>query len=105
VSGADDAGWQLYLVRCGDGALYAGVTTDVARRLREHVAGGARGARRLRGRGPLCVAYTAVIGSRSVALRAEHALKRLSRADKECIVREQPDAHSLLARLRVPLAR
>jgi len=88
-------------VRCGDGALYTGITTDVTRRLAEHVRGGARGARRLRGRAPLRLAYSAAIGPRGVALRAERALKRLVRVDKERIVREQPDAPTLLARLRI----
>ena len=40
--------WYLYLVRCADGALYTGISTDVMRRLAEHAAN--RGARRLRGR-------------------------------------------------------
>ncbi len=101
MSADTHGGWQLYVIRCGDGALYTGITTDLARRLEEHARGGVRGARRLRGRGPLHVAYATAVESRSVALRAEHALKRLARADKERIVREQPPAAALLARLRV----
>ena len=47
-------GWSLYLIRDAAGRLYTGISTDVARRLAEHAAG--RGARALRGRGPLALA-------------------------------------------------
>ncbi len=52
--------WYLYLVRCGDGTLYTGISTDVGRRLAEHRAG--KGARYLRGRGPLSLARKVRVG-------------------------------------------
>jgi putative endonuclease len=97
-----DATWHLYLVRCADGALYAGIATDVERRLGEHAGGGARAARRLRGRGPLSLVYAAALGSRALALRAERRLKALAKRDKEAIVRAQPSPDSLLAGLGLP---
>lgn len=77
--------WHLYLLRCRDGSLYTGISTDVARRLAAHSAG--RGARRLRGRGPLELVFSCPVGERSAALRLEHRVKRLRRADKERLVR------------------
>jgi putative endonuclease len=77
--------WHLYLVRCGDGTLYTGISTDVERRLAAH--GTKRGARRLRGRGPLELVFVQPIGDRGQALRVEHRVKCLSRADKERLVR------------------
>ncbi len=68
--------WLLYILRCGDGSLYTGVTTDLARRLRLHAAG--RGARYTRGRGPFVVVHTETCGGRGAALRREIELKRLS---------------------------
>jgi putative endonuclease len=94
--------WHLYLLRCADGALYTGIATDVGRRLGEHASGGARSARRLRGRGPLRLVYTAALGPRGLALRAERRLKALAKRDKETIVREQPSPCSLLAGLGLP---
>lgn len=80
--------WHLYIVRCGDGSLYTGVTTDVQRRLAEHRAGTAgRGARFLRGRGPLTLAFSASVADRSAALRLERRVKRLPRAGKEALIR------------------
>ncbi|BAN68581.1 GIY-YIG nuclease family protein [endosymbiont of unidentified scaly snail isolate Monju] len=76
--------WHLYLIRCADGSLYTGITTDVQRRLDEHRHN--RGARRLRGRGPLELVYSRPVGDRSRALRIEHRVKRLKRAAKEALV-------------------
>ena len=77
--------WHLYLIRCDDGSLYTGISTDVERRLEAHRNG--RGARRLRGRGPLRLVYVSAIGDKPAALRIEHQVKRLSKADKERLVR------------------
>ena len=77
--------WYLYLVRCRDGSLYTGISTDVQRRFAAHVKD--RGARRLRGRGPLQLVYTRAVGDRGLAARVEYRVKRLSRADKERLIR------------------
>ena len=47
--------WQLYIVRTAAGALYTGITTDVTRRVNQHQSG--RGARALRGKGPLDLVF------------------------------------------------
>jgi putative endonuclease len=91
--------WHLYLVRTRDGALYAGIATDVQRRLAEHVSG--RGSKYLRPRGPLELVYRVPIGDRSLALRAEAALKKLAKRAKEILVAQQPDRERLLATLAV----
>jgi putative endonuclease len=93
------AAWSLYLVRTRQGALYAGVATDVARRMKEHAGAGGRGAKYLRSRGPLQLAYRVELGDRALALRAEARLKRLAKAVKEEIVASAPGARELLARL------
>ena len=77
--------WYIYLVRCGDGSLYTGISNDVARRLQAHRAG--RGARYLRGRGPLTLARRIRVGSRSDALKAECRVKRLKKERKEKLAR------------------
>lgn len=82
--------WYVYLIRCGDGSLYAGISTDVERRLREHREAGPRGARYLKGRGPLQLAYSAAAGDRARASRLEWRLKRLSAPDKRRLVASQP---------------
>jgi predicted GIY-YIG superfamily endonuclease len=74
-------GWCVYILRCGDGTLYTGVTNDLPARLAQHQSG--KGARYTRGRGPLEVAYSEPCEGRGAALRREAAIKRLSRAMKQ----------------------
>jgi len=76
--------WLLYLIRCKDGTLYTGITTDVDRRFAEHQSG--KGAKYLRGKAPLTLVFQQKIGSRSAALKAEASIKKLSKADKETII-------------------
>jgi putative endonuclease len=71
-------------LRCADGTLYAGSTTDVEARVRAHNAG--RGARYTLGRRPVSLVYQEQCGSKSAALRREHALKRLTRSGKEALI-------------------
>lgn len=73
-------GWYLYLLRCRDGSLYAGITTDVERRFREHAQG--RGARYTRSHPPEAMLGSRSYPDRASASRAEHALKRQPKAQK-----------------------
>ncbi len=77
--------WQVYLLRCADGSLYAGVTTDVERRLAEHNAG--RGARYTRSRLPAELVYWEEAPDRAAAQRREYAIRRLSPAQKRRLAR------------------
>jgi uncharacterized protein (TIGR02453 family) len=76
--------WHVYLLRCGDGSLYTGVTTDLPARLAAHRAG--RGAAYTRGRGPLELVHAEPAESRSAALRRELQIKRMNRNAKEAMV-------------------
>lgn len=77
--------WKLYILRCGDGSLYTGITTDVEKRLEAHRCG--KGAKYTRGRGPLELAYTEECGDHSAALRRELAVKALSREEKQRLLK------------------
>ncbi len=93
--------WSVYLVRRGDGALYAGIATDPERRLTAHRAG--HGAKALRGRGPLALVWTVGIGDRGLAQRVEAHLKRLTKDDKERIVAQPRFARSFVGGAAGPL--
>jgi putative endonuclease len=75
--------WYLYLIRCRDGKLYTGITTNVTRRFAEHHGNNSAGAKYLRGRGPLTLVFQKKLGSRSLALGVENKVKKLSKARKE----------------------
>ncbi len=74
--------FSVYLVRCRDGSIYTGIATDVERRLAEHERGG-KGAKFLRGKGPLDLIYSQEVGDRSLASKIESRVKRLSREEKQ----------------------
>lgn len=94
-----DPPWHIYLLRTRKGALYTGITLDVARRFAEHTGNRARGAKYLRNMAPLSLEYSAPVGDKSAALQLEHQIKKLPKAEKERIVRDQPDARDLLLHL------
>ena len=75
--------WHLYIVRTKHGQLYTGVTQDIARRFIEHQEGGKKAAKYLRGKGPLELVFQLEIGNRSSALKAEIAIKKLPKRQKE----------------------
>lgn len=76
--------WKLYMLRCGDGSLYTGITTDVDKRLEAHRSG--KGAKYTRGRGPLELVYSEECGTHSDALKRELELKALTKAQKEQLI-------------------
>ena len=88
--------WHVYFIRTRHGSLYTGIATDVARRLAEHEQANGRGAKYLRSKGPLELAYQAKIGDRSLALKVERCVKKLKKDQKERIVTTIPAGEELL---------
>ena len=74
------------MVRARDNSIYTGISTDVARRFEEHVSGGAKGARYLKGKGPLHLILKRKIGDKSMASKVEWHIKQLSKSQKENMV-------------------
>ena len=80
-----DRQWWLYLLLCRDGRTYVGITPDIDARFKAHVAG--KGARFTRSNPPLKVLATQAYASKSEALKAEAALKRLKGAERRAWAR------------------
>jgi putative endonuclease len=80
VSGS--AAWCVYVLRCADGSLYTGITTDIARRVAEHNGDGPLGARYTRTRRPVRLVYVEAAANRAEATRREAAIKQLDRVHK-----------------------
>ncbi|MDA4120805.1 MAG: GIY-YIG nuclease family protein [Thaumarchaeota archaeon] len=81
----------VYVLRCKDGSLYTGYTTDPERRLRQHNSG--KASKYTRGRLPVVLAYLESLPSKNSALRREHALKGMTRSEKLLLLR-----HSVVRR-------
>lgn len=82
--------WYLYILRCKDGSLYTGITTDVEKRLEAHQSG--KGAKYTRGRGPLALVYKEECGDHSEALKRELEVKALTRAEKLKLIEKNSEA-------------
>lgn len=81
--------WYLYVVECADGTLYTGISTDVARRLKEHNAG--RGAKYTAARRPVMLRVSWHFQDRRAAMLAETSLKRRSRERKQRLLKAAGD--------------
>jgi putative endonuclease len=80
---SDTSPWHCYLLECADGSLYAGITTDLKRRLAEHNRGTA--SRYTRTRIPVRLAWAEPHPDRSSATRREREIKALPRAEKRAL--------------------
>ena len=86
--------WWVYLLRCGDGTLYTGITDDLDRRLAAHNAG--RGAKYTRSRRPVTLVWREEQPDKSAALRREYAVKQLTRAKKLALIEGGPCVDGVL---------
>jgi putative endonuclease len=77
--------WFVYIIRCANNSLYTGITTNIERRFQEHQ-GHSKGAKALKGKGPLALVWTTPMSDRSQASKLEYGIKQLSKADKERLV-------------------
>ena len=75
--------WYVYLIECRDGSLYTGITTDVARRFAQHLAG--TGARYTRSHPPLRLLGQCAYPGRSEATIAEYRIKQLTARGKRAL--------------------
>ncbi|MBP3729040.1 MAG: GIY-YIG nuclease family protein [Lachnospiraceae bacterium] len=75
----------IYILRCSDGSLYTGWTTDLQKRVAAHNAG--KGAKYTRARRPVELIYSEVFDDKIAAQRREYAIKQLSRWEKEKLIR------------------
>ena len=78
--------FHCYIVECADGSFYTGWSTDPDRRLQQHNVG--QGARYTRSRRPVRLVYVEELPDRSAAMKREHAIKKLTRAQKQALIQK-----------------
>ena len=97
--------YYVYLLRCAGGSLYAGITTDPARRFAEHAGLGGRGARYTAAHPPLRMEAVWTASDRSAASALEARLKTLSRPQKERLLSgAAPRGWDLTPYTRIPVS-
>ncbi|HEY0680891.1 MAG TPA: GIY-YIG nuclease family protein [Steroidobacter sp.] len=102
--------WWLYLLACRDGRTYVGIAIDVAARFAVHISG--KGAKFTRSNPPTHVLGARAFASKSEALKAEAALKKLNRTQRLAWAKEcdppgpggVPDGPDRDIRIRTPPA-
>lgn len=77
--------WFVYMIQTASGTLYTGVAIDVKKRIKEH-SEGAKGAKYLRGKGPLEIVYQERLSSKSAALKREYEIKQFTKKQKEALI-------------------
>ena len=90
----------VYIVRCADGSLYTGYTTDPERRLSEHNTKG-RGAKYTRSRQPVSLVYTECFENedgreaKRLAQAREWEIKhRFTKDEKEMLIKSLQSSHN-----------
>jgi len=73
--------WYVYIVRCKDGSLYTGITTELERRVDEHN-NSPKAAKYTRVRRPVELVYSVEVADKSEASKEEYRIKKLSREEK-----------------------
>ena len=84
--------YYTYIVRCSDGTLYTGYTTDIDRRIAVHNSG--RGAKYTKSRLPVELVYHEEFGTKEEAMSREWHIKRLTRAGKEKLIQNLTEGRS-----------
>ncbi len=92
--------WSLYLLRCRDGSLYAGISLDPVRRCMEHNQQASRASRYVWSRRPAELVWQRTVASQSQALQLEYRLKRLSKAAKERLLQDDSGWMALQAKIK-----
>lgn len=76
--------WFLYIIQTKNGELYTGITIDTQKRLDDHRQG--RGAKYLRGRGPLQLVWEVKVGEKRSALKLEKIIKKFTKSKKKLLI-------------------
>ncbi|WP_297597215.1 GIY-YIG nuclease family protein [uncultured Cetobacterium sp.] len=75
--------WFVYILRCEDNSLYTGITTDLTKRFEAHISG--RGAKYTRAKKPIRIEFFSTFDSKSLALKEEIRIKKLTKIKKELL--------------------
>lgn len=86
MSETAEQNWSVYLIRNNRNALYCGVTNNVERRFKQHESG--KGAKALKGKGPLTLEWSCSFENKSMAMKAEYFIKQLTKTKKELLVQK-----------------
>lgn len=85
--------WFIYILECADKSYYCGITNNLDKRFIKHSTG--KGAKYTRSRLPLKLIYIEEYESKSLAAKREYEIKKLTRLEKELLIKNNPSLQSL----------
>ena len=85
--------FYTYILRCSDDTLYCGYTTDLQKRLKKHNCG--EGAKYTKSRRPVQLVYSEVLESKSLAMKRECEIKKLTRGEKLKLINANGTQHDV----------
>jgi len=88
-----DTRWVVYIMKCVDGTLYTGITTDIDRRLDEHN-NSKKAAVYTQGRRPITLHYLEGPMTKSEALKREIQIKNTTKQQKEAMKNVEGDVNN-----------
>lgn len=80
--------YYIYMLRCVDNSIYTGITTNINRRLKEHL-GTMKGAKYTSVHKPLQFEKVWSTSTRSLASKLEYRIKKLSKSEKEELIKKE----------------
>jgi len=78
--------WLIYILECGDGSLYCGITNNLEKRLKQHKGEIKGGSKYTRSHWPCKLVYEEKSASRSEALQREVIIKKMSKVEKQTLI-------------------
>lgn len=77
--------YWVYILHCNNDSFYTGYTTDLNKRYQSHLNG--KGSKYTRSFKPLSLVFSLQVkGDKSLAMKIERAIKKLSRSQKEKMI-------------------
>jgi len=81
--------WHVYILKCGNGNLYTGITDNLERRFKEHASG--KGGHFTKSFGAKKILYSEQCPDKSSALKREAQIKGWTRGDKLALIEDKKE--------------
>lgn len=87
--------YYTYMIRCEDNSIYTGYTSDLKRRLEEHIKQSEKGAKYTKSHAAKKLEAAWQTEDRKIACKLEYAIKTLNKKDKEKLIVEETNIENL----------
>lgn len=79
--------YYTYMIRCEDKSLYTGMTSDLEKRINEHISKGKNGAKYTKSHNAVKLEIAWKSKEKSLACKLEYQIKTLNKKQKESLIK------------------